>query len=222
MGLRTKLSPPLLKAPPANTENKSSSTKKTLHDQVTDVIAVSEQHEKEMSDMMKQIIHSSKSNYRFKASTNAILVVVGTILIISPIAFTWLKSTGMIPGMSDDADLTNLNYFLGGIGLVAFVTTFFNKPQRQMTVAIADLAQLFLICHMYRLQYRTTVGKLSEETDNEEGTCRIESVVDTSKKVYDITRDAAELIDRYIERHARSDESARKRPNQGNDMLTTT
>jgi hypothetical protein len=36
-------------------------------------------------------------------------------------------------------------------------------------------------------------------------------VNDTSKEVYDITRAAAELIDKYIERHARSEEGARKR-----------
>jgi hypothetical protein len=223
MGLKAKLSSPLLKAPPVNTENKPLSTKKTLHDHVTGVINVSEQHEKEMTDMMSQIIHSSKSNYRFKASTNGILVVIGTILIASPIAFTWLKSTGMIPGMSDDVDLTNLNYFLGGIGIVAFVTTFFNKPQRQMTVAIADLAQLFLICHMYRLQYHTIAGKLSEESDNEKGTCSKHIVNHTSKEVYRITRAAAELIDKYIEKHARSatsEEGARKRKNQGNDDVS--
>ena len=56
----------------------------------------------------------------------------------------------MIPAMTNDMDLTNLNYFLGGIGIVAFVTTFFNKPQKQMAIAIADLAQLFIVCNMYQ------------------------------------------------------------------------
>jgi hypothetical protein len=228
MELKEKLSSPLLKTPPVNAANKSSSTKKTLHDHVTGAIHVSEEHEKEMKDMMSQIIHSSKSNYRFKASTNGILVIVGTILIVSPIAFTWLKSIGMIPAMSDDVDLTNLNYFLGGIGIVAFVTTFFNKPQRQMTVAIADLAQLGIICQMYLLQYHTIAGKLSEESNDEKGTFCKDVVDNTSKELcndrskelyndtkelYDITKNAADLIDKHIERHARSEEGAQKGKN---------
>lgn len=61
--------------------------------------------------MMTQVIRSSKSNYRVKASTNSILVIIGTILIASPIAFTWLKSTGMILAMTNDTDLTNLFIF---------------------------------------------------------------------------------------------------------------
>jgi hypothetical protein len=87
---------------------------------VNDALKVCQAHEQEMSGMMTQVIRSSKSNYRFKASTNSILVIIGTILIASPIAFIWLKSTGMIPAMTNDMDLTNLNYFLGGMGIVAF------------------------------------------------------------------------------------------------------
>jgi|SRR5215208_104538 len=116
-----------------------------------------------MSGKMTQVIRSSKSNYRFKASTNSKLVIIGTILIASPIAFTWLKSTGMIPAMTYDMGLTNLNYFLGGIGIVAFVTTFFNKPRKQMAIAIADLAQLFIVCNMYRVQFYAIAGRPSQE-----------------------------------------------------------
>jgi hypothetical protein len=105
----------------------------TVHEKkVNDALKVCQAHEQEMSGMMTQAIRPSKSNYRFKASTNSISVIIGTILIASPIAFTWLKSTGVIPAMTNDMDLTNLNYFLAGIGIVAFVTTFFNKPQKQM------------------------------------------------------------------------------------------
>jgi hypothetical protein len=156
-----------------------------------------------MSGMMTQVIRSSKSNYRFKASTNSILVIIRTILIASPIAFTWLKSSGMLPAMTNDMDLTNLNYFLGGIGIVAFVTTFFNKPQKQMAIAIADLAQLFIVCNMYRVQFYAIAGRLSQEYAKMPPDERTMDHI--RKDLYRVTKDTAELIDHYIEKYARFD-----------------
>ena len=71
--------------------------------------------EKEMRNLLAEIIKSSKSNYRFKASTNSILIIIGVILITSPIVFTWLGGT-----VNLDTSLTHLNYFLGGTGVVTF------------------------------------------------------------------------------------------------------
>jgi hypothetical protein len=204
MGLKERLSSLLL--PPSSKNPADTARKVTVHEHMKNAVEDCRAHEQEMRDTMTQIIRSSKSNYRFKASTNGILVIIGTILIASPVAFAWLKSANMIPAMSEDdlMDLTNLNYFLGGIGIVAFVTTFFNKPQKQMTIAIADLAQLFLICNMYRLQFHTILGRLSEES-NKEGIWRTEVVDSASKDLYHITKDAAQLLDNYIEKHARKD-----------------
>ena len=44
-----------------------------------------------MSGMMTQVIRSSKSNYRFKASTNSILVIIVTILMLVPLHSLGLK-----------------------------------------------------------------------------------------------------------------------------------
>ena len=153
--------------------------------------------EKEMRNLLAEIIKSSKSNYRFKASTNSILIIIGAILITSPIAFTWLGSTKMI---KIDMDLTHLNYFLGGTGVVAFVSTFFNKPQKQMTIATADLAQSLLICNMYHIQFEVITGKIkSIGLDNS----ALDKNLDELER---ITKNALQLIDRYLEKYARSDD----------------
>jgi hypothetical protein len=174
-------------------------------------------HEKEMDEMMTEIIKSSKTNYRFKASANVILVIIGTILIATPIAFTWLKSTGVIQ-LSDDSsnpvmNLTNLNYFLGGIGIVAFVTSFYNKPQSKMTIAIADLAQLFVICNMYRVQFSVIRETLEQEYNKKP---HEEKNIDHIRQdLSRMTEKTAELIDKYIETHARSDDV-----NNGSDEVS--
>lgn len=162
-------------------------------------------HEKEMDKMMTEITKSSKTNYQFKANTNAILVIIGTILIASPIAFTWLRSTDMIPAMSNDMDLTNLNYFLGGIGIVAFVTTFYNKPQSRMTIAIADLAQFSIICNMYRLQFHSIAQMLAEQSTDGRAYENQGVINKANESLHKLTEDTAKLIDDYIEKHARSE-----------------
>jgi len=212
MGLKKRLKErlsSLLLTSPANTAN--TTRRETVQEHVHYAVQICEAHEKEMEKTMTQIINSSKTNYRFKANTNAILVIIGTILIASPIAFTWLKSTNMLPALPDDNEssvmnLTNLNYFLGGIGIVAFVTTFYNKPQKQMTIAIADLAQVFLVCNMYRLQFHSIAGRLTE--DSNKGSCSHEVIDKTNEDLYKITKNAAQLIDNYIEKHARSSEES--------------
>jgi hypothetical protein len=135
--------------------------KDTVYEGISSTLDACIKHEKEM----EEVLRSARSNYRFKGSTNGILVILGTILIISPILFTWMKSTTNIINIKSDSDvmnLTRLNYFLGGIGIVAFVTTFFKRPQQNMTEAIADLAQLFMICIMYNIICSNIIlGRLS-------------------------------------------------------------
>jgi hypothetical protein len=107
-------------------------------------------------------------------------------------------------------DLTNLNYFLGGIGVVAFVSTFFNKPQKQMTIATADLAQSLLICNMYHIQFEVITRKIkSMSLDASE-------LKDCLDELESITKNALQLIDRYLEKYARSDDV--KNSNNSNRM----
>ena len=148
--------------------------------------------EREIEDVMRSV----RSNYQFKASTNGILIILGTILIASPIMFTWLSIFIYI-----EKDKTNMSYFLGGIGIVTFVTTFFKKPQRDMTEAIGDLAQLFMICIMYKLQYRGIAAKLMSKS--KEDPCTFEDIKDANVQLYAITEKASELVDEYVEKHAR-------------------
>jgi hypothetical protein len=207
----------ILSAPrtsPANTANTANTARRrTVQEHVDLALQGCEAHEKEMEKTMSQITNSSKTNYRFKANTNAILVIIGTILIATPIAFTWLIAT--LPEDKKNSsllmNLTNLNYFLGGIGIVAFVTTFYNKPQKQMTIAIADLAQLFLICNMYRLQFHSIAGRLSEGIKSED-------INHANEDLHKITKNAVELIDSCIEKYARSSEDGSRIMKNQNKM----
>jgi len=178
----------------------------TVYDELTTTLDDSNKHEKDMKEMMLKSVQSARSNYQFKARANGILVIIGVILIANPIIFIWLKSTGMIPSMTGNSDLTNLNYFLGGIGIVAFVTTFFNKPQENMSIALGDLVQLHLICNMYTLQFHGIVGKLKEKSkkalDGKE-ICDERDIDLTNERLYRITNNAIELIDNHIEKYSR-------------------
>lgn len=169
-----------------------------------------------MRHMLTEIIKSSKSNYRFKASTNSILIIIGTILITSPIAFTWFKA--VMPSIYIDMDLTNLNYFLGGIGIVAFVSTFFNKPQKQMTISIADLAQSLLICNMYHIQFQEITRKLTyveEHNFMDEHDKNLQQLEQTALgELERITNNALRLIDNYLEKYARDDVKKGKKLNE--------
>jgi hypothetical protein len=93
--------------------------------------------EKEMEDVMK----SARSNYRFKASTNGILVILGTILIANPILFTWLKGFDIIPSL--DMDLTddgnnNLYFLARGYCLsLCLCSEHIGKPRLSIMASLA-------------------------------------------------------------------------------------
>jgi hypothetical protein len=178
----------------------------TVYDELTATLDDSNKHEKDMKEMMLKSVQSARSNYQFKARANSILVIIGVILISNPIVFVWLKSTGMIPAMTVNSDLTNLNYFLGGIGIIAFVTTFFNRPQENMSIALGDLVQLHLICNMYTLQFHGIVGKLKEQSKkalDAKEICDERDIDRTNERLYHITNNAIELIDNHIEKYSR-------------------
>lgn len=63
-----------------------------------------------------------------------------------------------------------------------------------MAIAIADLAQLFIVCNMYRVQFYAIAGRLSQEyakmpPDDERTMDHIR------KDLYRVTKYTAELID---------------------------
>jgi hypothetical protein len=168
----------------------------TIRDTYNDTLKACERREQEMEDVMRSV----RSNYQFKASANGILIILGTILIASPIMFTWLNIFNVID-KDRIKEITNISYFMGGIGIVSFVTTFYKKPQRDMTEAIGDLAQLFMICIMYKLQYRGIAAKLISK--GKEDPCTFEDIKDANVQLYDITENASKLVDEYVEKHAR-------------------
>jgi hypothetical protein len=172
-----------------------------------DTLEACKHREREIEDVMRSV----RSNYRFKASTNGILIILGTILIASPITFAWLSILDLY---DIDKDKTDMSYFLGGIGVVTFVTTFFKKPQRDMTEAIGDLAQLFMICIMYKLQYRGIAAKLMSKS--KEDPCTFDDVKDANLQLYTITEKAGELVDKYVEKYAREKPVSSSR-NEGTD-----
>jgi uncharacterized membrane protein YidH (DUF202 family) len=156
--------------------------------------------EKKANDIIEKIISSSKSNYAFKTKANTILIIIGVVLIANPVIYTWMRTTHMIDPM-DDMDLTNLNYFLGGVGIVAFVTTFFNKPQKQMTTAIGDLAQLLFICMMFQVQFHTLLGRIEKDATDENSDAN-KCIQDTNEELYTITSRTVHLIDDCIKKYS--------------------
>ena len=68
-----------------------------------------------------------------------------------------------------------------------------------MTIATADLAQSLLICNMYHIQFEVITGKIRLiGLDN--------SGLDKFYELERITKNALQLIDRYLEKYARSDD----------------
>jgi hypothetical protein len=162
-----------------------------------------------MKKTMAVAINSAKSNYKFKSRINGLLVLIGSILIANPIVFFWLESTGMVPpSISNHAGISNLNYLLGGMGIVALVSTFFNNPQARMTIALADLVQFHLICNMYTLEFHGIVGRLKEKVQNtlegKQDGCNENDLTNAKNDVYDLTLKAMRLVDGYIEKDARN------------------
>jgi hypothetical protein len=166
-------------------------------------------HESQMKRTMAVAVNSAKSNYRFKSRINGLLVIIGSILIANPIVFFWLESSGMVsPDISNHPGISNLNYLLGGMGIVALVSTFFNNPQAKMTIALADLVQFHLICNMYTLEFHGIIGRLKEKVQNtlegKQGGCDENDIVNAKNEMYDLTLRTMQLVDTYIEKDARN------------------
>ena len=163
-------------------------------------------HESRMQRTMAEAVNSAKSNYKFKSRINGLLVLIGSILIANPIVFFWLESTGVVA--PNNTGISNLNYLLGSMGIVALVSTFFNNPQARMTIALADLAQFHLVCNMYTLEFHGIVGRLKEKVQNtlegKQGGCDENDIKSAKNEVYDLTLRTMRLIDTYIEKDARN------------------
>jgi hypothetical protein len=57
---------------------------------------------------------------------------------------------------------------------------------------------------VYRLQFHSIARRLPQESNN--GPCIRQVIDNTNEDLYKITKNAAQLIDNYIEKHARSSE----------------
>ncbi len=188
---------------------KDNMMKNTFYRDIQNVLAELGRHESQMKRTMAVAVDSAKSNYKFKSRINGLLVLIGSILIANPIVFFWLESTGMVSLNSNNyADISNLNYLLGGMGIVTLVSTFFNNPQAKMTIALADLVQFHLICNMYTLEFHGIIGRLKEKVQNalegRQGGCDEKDINNAKNEVFDLTLRAMQLVDRYIEKDARN------------------
>ena len=188
----------------------------SFYEDIKNVLAELGRHESQMKKTMAVAINSAKSNYKFKSRINGLLVLIGSILIANPIVFFWLESTSMVPpSISNHAGISNLNYLLGGMGIVSLVSTFFNNPQARMTIALADLVQFHLICNMYTLEFHGIVGRLKEKVQNtlegKEDGCDENDIKNAKNEVYDLTLRAMQLVDTYIEKDARNNIKASTR-----------
>jgi len=190
--------------PTENTKKKN-----TFYDDIRTVLVEIGKKETRMKKTMEVAVNSAKSNYEFKSRINGLLVLIGSILIANPIVFFWLESTGMIsPSVINHTGISNLNYLLGGMGIVTLVSTFFNNPQARMTIALADLVQFHLICNMYTLEFHRIVGRLKEKVQNtlegKQDGCDENDLKNARSEVYDLTLKAMQLVDTYIEKDARN------------------
>ncbi len=161
-----------------------------------------------MKQIMTKSIKASRSNYQFKAIVNYILIIIGIVLIANPIAYMWSNYSNNNNNNNNNNSLDMFNYFLGGLGIVTLISTFFNNPQNRMSIAIADLIQLHLICNMYSLQFHGIVGKLTEisyEGTKNQDKCRLSDIEKINSSLCDLTMKAVELIDKCIEKNARKD-----------------
>ena len=78
-----------------------------------------------------------------------------------------------------------------------------------MTIAIADLAHSLLICNMYQVEFEVITSKLmqfSKQTYLNSDIFLTELQNTTLNDLERITKDALQLIDHYLEMHARSDD----------------
>lgn len=87
-------------------------------------------------------VKTARSYYETNRKINIIIVSIGIILLANSIVYTWVKGT---------PDYWSV--FSGGLGIAAFVTIFFTKPQENITKALGNLAQVQMICKSYCLQF---------------------------------------------------------------------
>ena len=171
---------------------KDNMTKNIFYKDIQSVLADLGSHESQMKETMAVAVNSAKSNYNFKSKINGLLVLIGSILIANPIVFFWLETTGMDSlNSNNQVTISNLNYLLGGMGIVSLVSTFFNNPQAKMTIALADLVQFHLICNMYTLEFHGIIGRLKEKVQNtlegKSGGYDEKDISNAKNEVYDLT-----------------------------------
>ncbi len=114
---------------------------------------------------------------------NIIIVIIGILLIINSIAYTWYKN-----------EVDAWSIFSGGIGILAFLTNFFFKPQDQINKALSNLAQIQMIYKMHALEFESIADYDREKTTS--GNRDIKEVSDMNKELERTTECSIDLIKR--------------------------
>jgi hypothetical protein len=86
-------------------------------------------------------VKTARSYYETNRKINILIVSVGIVLLANSIVYTWVKG------------IDYWSVFSGGLGITAFATLFFTKPQENITKALGNLAQVQMICKSYCLQF---------------------------------------------------------------------
>ncbi|MFZ0556528.1 MAG: hypothetical protein WAM26_14700 [Nitrososphaeraceae archaeon] len=96
----------------------------------------------------------ARSYYETNRKINIVIIAVGISLLANAVGYAWYTSySGGVATAGAGANLWSI--FSGGLGMTAFATLFFLKPQGNITKALGNLTQIQMICKSYCLQFDT-------------------------------------------------------------------
>jgi hypothetical protein len=96
----------------------------------------------------------ARSYYETNRKINIVIIAVGISLLANAIGYAWYTSyNGSVA--TAGAAANSWSIFSGGLGMTAFATLFFIKPQGNITKALGNLTQIQMICKSYCLQFDT-------------------------------------------------------------------
>ena len=96
----------------------------------------------------------ARSYYETNRKINIVIIAVGISLLANAVGYAWYTSySGGVA--TAGAGANSWSIFSGGLGMTAFATLFFLKPQGNITKALGNLTQIQMICKSYCLQFDT-------------------------------------------------------------------
>ncbi len=96
----------------------------------------------------------ARSYYETNRKINIVIIAVGISLLANAVGYAWYTSySGGVT--TAGAGANSWSIFSGGLGMTAFATLFFLKPQGNITKALGNLTQIQMICKSYCLQFDT-------------------------------------------------------------------